>query len=185
MIREFGNGARQFHAGGAAADDHEGHQCGAPLRIGFAFGALQGQQYPTPDRGGVFQSLEARRIRFPFVVPEIGMPRTGGEHQCVVLEHAAVIERHPPPLGIDGAHGAEQGGDLLALAHQVANGPGNFRGRQRRGADLIQQRLKQMVIALIDDGDLDVCPGQSMGCPQTAEARADDDHVMRQFVATP
>ena len=124
-------------------------------------------------------------MRLPFIVAEIGMPGARGQHQSVVVQSAAVIERHSPALGVDGGHGAEQGGDLLALAHQMSNGPRNFGSRKQRGAHLIWQRLKQMVIALIDDGDPDVRPGQSLGCCQTGETGADDEDVMLQSVATP
>ena len=68
------------------------------LRIGLAFRALQGQQNSAPDRGGVFQSLEAGRVRLPFVVAEIGMPCPGGQHQRVVIQRAAVIEHHAAVL---------------------------------------------------------------------------------------
>jgi len=36
-----------------------------------------------------------------------------------------------------------------------------------------------MMIALIDDRNPDLAPGQSLRCRQAAEAGADDDHVMR------
>ena len=81
------------------------------------------------------------------------MPRARRQHQRVVSHRAAVFEQHAAIPRVDARHRAEQRRDFLALAHQVANRPGDFRGCQRRGADLVQQRLEQMMIALIDDGD--------------------------------
>jgi hypothetical protein len=61
----------------------------------------------------------------------------------------------------------------------MTNGPGYFRGRERCGADLIQQRLEEVMIALIDDRDPDVGAGQTLRRRQTAESGADNDHMMR------
>jgi hypothetical protein len=66
----------------------------------------------------------------------------------------------------------------------MADGPGYFRGRERCGADLIQQRLEQMVIALIDDRELDVGSEQTLRNRQAAEAGADDDHMMRHLLCS-
>jgi hypothetical protein len=50
--------------------------------------------------------------------------------------------------------------------------------RERRGADLIQQMLEQMMIALIDDGHFDVGADQALHRCQTDETGADHDDVM-------
>src|SRR5712672_1129441 len=61
--------------------------------------------------------------------------------------------------------------------------PGDLRGREHRRADLVEQRLEQVMVALVDDGDAQPRPGCGAGEPlterQTAEACADDDDVMR------
>ena len=56
----------------------------APLRIGLALGALEGDQDAPPQRRRVLQRLQPRRERLPFVMAEIGVARAGREHQRVV-----------------------------------------------------------------------------------------------------
>ena len=93
-LRQFGDGAGEFDAGRAGADDDEGQQRGAPCRIGLALGTLERHQDAPAQRGGVLQRLQARRERLPFVMAEIGVARAGGENQRVVGQRAAVIEQH-------------------------------------------------------------------------------------------
>jgi hypothetical protein len=68
VLRQFGDGAGEFDAGRAGADNDEGQQRRAPLRIALALGALERDQNPPPQRGGVFQRLQPGRERLPFVV---------------------------------------------------------------------------------------------------------------------
>ena len=53
---------------------------------------------------------------------------------------------------------SQTGSCLLAPAQQIADRPGDFRCRQRCGRDLIQQRLEQMMVAAVDQCDLDRRP---------------------------
>ena len=177
-LRQFGDGAGEFDAGRAGADDDEGQKRRAPRRIALALGALEGDQNAPPQRGGVLQRLQAGRERLPFVMAEISVARAGGEHQRVVGQRVAVIEQHALVCRIDAAHGGEQGRDLGAVAQQIADRPGDLRGRQRRGRDLIEQRLEQMMVAAVDQRDRDRRAGKPIGRFQSAEAGADDHHVM-------
>ncbi len=45
--------------------------------------------------------------------------------------------------------------------------------------DLVEQRLEQVVVALIDDGDAYARALQSLCDGESAEAAADDHHMMR------
>ncbi len=179
LIHQLDDGARQFHTGRTAANDYKREQCGAARRVRFPLGALQRQEHPAANRGCIFQRLETRREGLPFIMAEIGMSRAGGEHQGIECDGGAVLQFHAAVLRIDTADRAEQRGHFLAPAHEEAYRPGDFRSRERGGADLVQQRLKQMMIALIDDGDAHVRAGQLLGRRQTAEPGADDDHMMR------
>ena len=94
VLRQFGDGAGELDAGRAGADDDEGQQRRAPLRIGLALGAFERDQDAPPQRGGVFQRFQAGRERLPFVMAEIGVPRAGGEDQRVIGQRVAVLEQH-------------------------------------------------------------------------------------------
>ena len=94
VLRELGDGAREFDAGRAGADNHEGQQRRASQRIGLALGAFEGDQDAAPQRGGVLECFQAGRERLPFVMAEIGVTRAGGENQRVIGQRVAVIEQH-------------------------------------------------------------------------------------------
>ena len=68
--------------------------------------------------------------------------------------------------------------DVPALAQEVPDRPGDLRRRERGGRDLIEKRLKQMMIAAVDEGDADRRAGEPMNGFEPAESGADDDHVM-------
>ena len=80
--------------------------------------------------------------------------------------------------GVDAAHGGEQGGHLGPAAQQIADRPGDFGSCQGGGRDLVQQRLEQMMVAPVDQRDLDRGAAEPMRRFQPAEAGADDHHVM-------
>ena len=178
VLRQFGDGAGKLDAGRAGADDDEGQQRRAPLRIGLALGALEGEQDAPPQRGGVLQRLQAGRERLPFVMAEIGVARAGREDQRVVGQRVAVIEQHALVRRVDAGHGGEQGRDLGPAAQQIADRPGDLRGRQRGGGDLVEQRLEQMMVAPVDQRDADRRAGQAEGRLQPAETGADDHDAM-------
>ena len=125
-LGQFGNGAGEFDAGRTGADDDEGQKRRAPLRIGFALGAFEGHQNTPPQRGGVFQRLQAGRERLPFVMAEISMAGAGGENERVIGQGVAVIEQHALFRCIDAGHRGEQGRDLGAAAQQIADRPGDL-----------------------------------------------------------
>ena len=71
--RQFRDGAGEFDAGRPGADDDEGQERRAPLRIALALGALERHQNAPPQRGGVLQRFQPGRERLPFVMAEIGV----------------------------------------------------------------------------------------------------------------
>ncbi len=83
-------------------------------------------QNPPPQRGGVFQCLQAGRERLPFVMAEVCMAGAGGENERVVGQGVAVVEQHALVRCIDAGHCGEQGCDFGAAAEQIADRPGDF-----------------------------------------------------------
>ena len=120
------------------------------------------------------------RVRLPLVVAEIGVTRAGREHERVVADLARRPRAAPRARSASTPDDrAEQRGDVLALAKELTDRPGDFRGGERCRPDLVEQRLKQMVVALIDDGDANARALQSLCDGESAEAAADDHHMMR------
>ena len=106
------------------------------------------------------------------------MPRAGRQHERVVAKRRAVIEAKLARLLVDRLDGRQQGRDILAPAKEMPDRPGDLRGRERRRRRLIEQRLKQMVVASIDDRDLDRRAGKPVHGLEPAEPGADHDHMM-------
>ena len=176
---ELGNGAGELDAGGTRADDRKGQPRGAPLRIALALGTLEGDQDMPPQRGRVLQRLQARREFLPFVMAEIGVPRAGGEDERVIGHGVIAVEQHAAVLRVDADHSRKQRRHLGPVVHQIADRPGDLGCGQGSGRDLVEQRLKQVMVAAVDQGDLNRRALEPIGRLQPAEAGADDHHAMR------
>ena len=116
---------------------------------------------PPPDRRGVLERLQARRERLPLVMAEIGVARAGREHQRVIGNAVAVFEQHALSCRIDAVDVGEQRRHLGAVAQEIADRPGDLAGGERSGRDLVEQRLEQMMVAAIDQRDLDRRTGKT------------------------
>src|SRR5579872_1077290 len=81
-------------------------------------------------------------------------------------------------LPVDGLDGGEQSGDLRAAAKEMPDRPGDFRGRKRSGRRLIEQRLKQVMVATIDDRDANRRSSETVNRLEPAESGADHDHMI-------
>ena len=90
VVREFGERARQFDARRSAADDDERQVSRALDLIGRPLRLLERQQQVPADEPGVFERLEAGRVRLPVVVAEVGVRRAGRDDQRVVVQLADV-----------------------------------------------------------------------------------------------
>ena len=85
---------------------------------------------------------------------------------------------HGPRRPVHAGYLRKQGRDLLAVAVEMADRPGNFGCRESRRRNLIKQWLEQVVIATIYQCDADRGPLQPMYQLQTAEASTHDDNMM-------
>ena len=121
--------------------------------VRLALRPLEGEQDAAPDGGRVFERFQARRERLPVVMAERGVPRAGRQHQRIEVDNRTVIEPDASRVFVDGLDGSEQCCHVPALAQELPDRPGDFRRRQRGGRDLIEKRLKQMMIAAVDEGD--------------------------------
>src|SRR5438132_1240039 len=52
-----------------------------------------------------------------------------------------------------------------------------FNSRQRRGRDLVEQWLEQVIIVAVYQGDVERSSGEGLCRGEPAEARSDDDHA--------
>ena len=173
-IGQLGDRAGHLDAGRAAADDHE-IQKPRPLgRIGFGLGLFEGEQDAAADVGRVVDGLQPRSAGGPFAVTEVGVPRAGRENQDVVGNAPAVGE-NLAPFRVDSRDLAKDDVDVLLARENTADRRRDVGGRKPRGRDLIEQRLEQMIVVLIDDGDVEWLSGQHFRGGEPAEAGSDDD----------
>ena len=99
---------------GAAADNDEGEEA-PPLGLVLDhLGAFEGEQEPPPDLGRIADVLEPGREWRPIVMAEIGVGRSGGEHQIVVgkIDLACV---HTARLHVDAGDPRHDHPDVLLL----------------------------------------------------------------------
>src|SRR5206468_9689382 len=148
----------------------------ASLFIGFALGHLEGQQNAPTDLQRVVDALESRRVGFPLRMSEIGVSSARREDKVVVLQ-LAIQKDHLSRADINGDGLGQKNPCIFLSAKDGAYRVGNIAGRQPGRGDLIQQRLEQMIIATIDDGDTDIAVLQGSRRPQAPEPRSHDDDV--------
>ena len=116
--------------------------------------------------------------RLPFIVTEVGMSRTGREDQVIVGNfRVAGFDLSSFATSTD-CHFSEHHLDVWKFAEDAADGSCDVGRRKRRGRDLIQERLKQVVICPIDHGHTHRFSTKHLGCFETAETGA-NNHDMR------
>jgi len=118
--------------------------------------------------------LQPRGAGGPFAVTEVGVPRAGRENQDVV-GYAPAVGENLAPFRVDSRDLAKDDVDVLLARENTADGRCDVGWRKPCGRHLIEQRLKQMIVVLIDDGDVEWLSGQHFRCGQSAKAGSDDD----------
>ena len=113
----------------------------------------------------------------PLGMPEVGVGRSGGDDQVVVRDGAARIDEHATSRDVHGMRAREQDPDVLLTAQDPPDGRRDVGGRQRRGRDLIEQGLEEVIVVAIDQRDPHRRAGQRARGVQTAKPSAQDDDV--------
>ena len=99
-----------------------------------------------------------------------------GQHQVVVAVGLAV-ENDLLAFGINVGHLSQQHLNVALLANQLPQGGGDVStGHQTRG-DLIEQRLEQVEVALVNQGDAHIRLGQSLAGMHTGKPPTDNHHM--------
>ena len=85
---------------------------------------------------------------------------------------------HFATIKVDRSNLALQHANVLLLRQDAANRSRNIGGTQPGHCNLIQQRLEQMVVSSVNQGDMDVsCSTKSLCCVQTRKAAAHNDYA--------
>ena len=95
---------------------------------------------------------------------------------------------HHPAVQVEAGDLGQLDPDVFVLADHVAQRRRDLAGRDQTGRHLVQERLKQMVIAPVHQRDFDAAAGVALAAQessggQAAEASADDHHPVRRGFA--
>ncbi len=173
--RDLGDGARHLHTRGPGADHDEGHGRGALRVVIGLLRDLESQQHAATDLESVVEALEAGRKLLPLIVTEIRVACPGGDDE-IVVGNLAIRGDDPFLIEIDPLRFAKEHLRVFLLAQNVPQRLGDIGRRQRGGGDLVKQRLKQVMILPIEQGDPHIGLAQGLGGLEPAKAAADDDH---------
>ena len=143
-------------------------------------GDLERAKDPRAHAPRIVERLHPRGDLRPLVVAEVGVRGARRDDQRVVREFLDVVGDHPHRalLEVDVVDDAEQHPHVLLPAEHRAQGGRDLPGRQHPGRDLIQQRLEQVLVVLVDQRDLDGLVLERLDGAHAAEAAADDDDAM-------
>ena len=150
IVGDFGQGSGEFDAGGTRTDDHKRQPTAASFGIRLALGGFERVEDLMTDASGVFERLETRRDGLPRVfVAEIEMTGSCGDDQRIV-RNIAFVQNHAAAGGVEIDSIGEQHLGVFLLTQQDAQRRGDFARRQSAGGYLVQQRLKKMEVAAVD-----------------------------------
>lgn len=139
----------------------------------FTFGPLKGEENASSNLQCVLQTLKTRGVLFPFVMSEIGMSSAGREDE-IVVGYGSVGQGQIVRREIDGNGFREQDTRILLSAQDGTDGVRNISGGKGSRRDLIEQRLKEMMIATIDQRYLNILAAQSLRRIEPTESTAND-----------
>ena len=85
-------------------------------------------------------------------MPEVAVLRSAGDDQ-VVPGNPRGADLDGLPVEIDGGHPTQVDRDVLVPGELRADGHRDIRRIQARGGHLVEQRLEEMMVALVDEDD--------------------------------
>jgi hypothetical protein len=178
VVSDFGDGAGEFEAGGAGADDDEGEP-GTFFVFGFgALGAFESVEQLVAHTSGFFDGFQAGSVFPPMVIAVVGGLGAGGDDEGVVGKCVTVGQEDFFGLWIDVNGFAEENFDIFLAAEDGADRRGDFGGRKRASGDLVEERLEEVEIALVEKGDVHVGALESLGGDQTRETSTQDEDAV-------
>ena len=177
VARDLRQRARELDARRPATDDGKGQPGVALGRALGDLGALEGQQDATPQQQRIVERLQARRVRSPLVVAEVVVRGATGHEQEVIGQRRAVGTQHAARGQVDRGDLGHADRHVALVAQDVAQRRGDVTGREPGRGHLVEQRLEQVVVGAVDQGDVDRRLGQRPRRPQASKAATDDDDV--------
>src|SRR5262245_34940361 len=152
IVGDFSQSAGKLDAGGSAAHDDKSQQSFEFLRIAFALGRFEGGENAPTNLRSVFNGFQTRRDFLPLRVTEIVMARAGGDDQRIVLDET-VRQDDAMRLRVYIDYFCQKNVGVLLLSQRRTQCRSDVGGREPAAGHLIEQRLKQMEVAAVDERD--------------------------------
>ena len=175
---DFREGTGEFEASGASTNDDERKPRASFGLRGGAFGAFERIQKFVANGGGFFHSLETGSRGAPGVLAVVGSFRTCGNDEGVVRKFSTVAKDDFFGVGIEIDGFAEKDFRVFLPAEDGAERRGDLAGRERPGGNLIEKRLEEMEVALVDEGDGSIGAFERLRGYQTAKTATENDNFM-------
>ena len=103
---------------------------------------------------------------------------TGRQHEIVVGKAAACAQQDLPACGFHADSFIEPDRHVARVAEDGARRLRDFGGRKRRSGHLIQQRLKKVMIAPVNQDNVDRSIAQVLDQVQTSETTTDNHYAL-------
>src|ERR1700678_4078054 len=125
----------------------------------FRLGLLKRLENLVPNGNRISQALQSWRMLFKLIMSKVVMLRSRRQNQIVIVDRDAlpvgVIDEYPPLMFIYPSHLRQDNGQIAVVPEYASDGGRNLCRRQNGGRNLIEKRLKQMMIVAVDQDNLD------------------------------
>jgi hypothetical protein len=123
--------------------------------MGDALGHFEGVENLLPDVGRLFDAFHSRGSLAPRIVAVVKGLHTCGDNERVVFEAFAIGEHYALRNRIEIDNLTRKHARIFLAAEHASQRSRNFSRRQRSGRDLIQQRLKQVIVPPVNQRHID------------------------------
>src|SRR5262249_32715360 len=176
LAGDFRQGACQLHAGRPSPDDDEGQKATLLGPIGHPLGGLERQQNPPPYLKGIVERFEAGGAVRPFRMSEVRVSGARRDDQIVVRDGIA-IRQDEMSWGINRSHFGQKHLDVFLMTKNPADWRRDVSRRQRGGRYLVEQRLEDVVVVTIEQGDANRSSLQGARGVKPAKPASNDHNV--------
>jgi hypothetical protein len=123
-----------------------------------------------------------RKISRELVVPEIARPHAGRDHQIIERDfanaHARGRRLDRTGSNLDSGDLRQEHAEVFLLHLELTDRRGDLGRREHRRRHLVEQWLKDVVIAPVNQDDIDISMPQRACRGDAGEAAADDDDAL-------